>query len=280
MSGIYTLDQILARAHSLPALPQIVLRIMETLGDEGANSDTLADYIGGDPSVAARVLAAANAGSMGTGGRVHSVRQAILLLGVGRVRDITLATAIMDRFASKPPFDAHRLWLHSIGVAICSQEIAHHAGLDPDISYVAGLLHDIGQLLLFMADPDAYSRVLHLKADRDADIIDVERECLGVDHAQAGGALAQLWKLPDTVADAITGHHVSDESEPETEIADVVHVAEVLSHALDLGDSEKNRVPRLSDLSAARVGIEWATFAGNFPRIEARFNRVRTEMGI
>ena len=280
MSALYSLDQVLARAHALPALPQIILRIMETLGDEGANAETLADQIAGDPSVVARLLGAANAGAMGTGGRIHSVRQAIMVLGVGRVRDITMATAVIDRFSSDPPFDAHRLWLHSIGVPICAQEIAKHAELDKDTAYVAGLLHDIGQLLLFGMDSNAYSRALHLKAERDVDIIDVERECLGVDHTAVGGALARLWKLPETVAAAISGHHVSADNEPESEMADVVHIAEVLSHALDLGGSEGNRVPRLSDLSTARMGIEWRRFAENFPRIEARFDRVRIELGL
>jgi putative nucleotidyltransferase with HDIG domain len=211
---------------------------------------------------------------------VHSVRQAILLLGVGRVRDITMATAVIDRFAAEPPFDAQRLWQHSIGVAICAQEIAQHAGLDVDTAYIAGLLHDIGQLLLFGIDSSAYSHALQVMNERDVEISEAERECLGVDHAQVGGALARLWKLPEVVAEAITTHHASAESDPETEMGDAIHVAEILSHALDLGAADGNRVPYLSDISVARMGIEWPRFAEKFPRIEARFDRVRIELGL
>lgn len=280
MSAQLSLDQVLSRANALPALPQIVARILEMLGDDEANADTLSKHIVSDPAVVGRLLAAANAGAMGASGRVDSVRQAIMLLGVGRVRDITLATAIIDRFTAAPPFDAHRLWLHSVGVAVCAQFVARRAELDVDVAYTAGLLHDIGQLLLFAVAPAAYAETLHLRTVRDIDIIDAEREFMGVDHALAGAELARLWKLPEAVAEAIAGHHVSDGNQPENEMADAVHVAEVLSHALDLGGGADARVPDLSDLSCARMGIDWPQFAEHFPLIEARFASARITLGL
>lgn len=280
MSAPYTLEQVLARADALPALPDIVARILEMLGDEETNAETLSHHIVSDPAVVARLLAAANAGAIGASGRVDSVRQAIMLLGVSRVRDITLATAIIDRFGAAPPFDAKRLWLHSVGVAICAQEVAGLAGLDADVAYTAGLMHDIGQLLLFAFDAEVYSDVLRLKVKRDIDIVEAERECLGVDHAHVGGELARLWKLPEAVADAIAGHHASDAEGPENEMADAVHVAEVLAHALDLGGGADSRVPNLSELSCARMGIDWRQFAEHFPRIEARFAGARIALGL
>jgi putative nucleotidyltransferase with HDIG domain len=276
----YTIEGVLAKANALPALPQIVTRILDMLGDEDANVEALSTHIISDPAVAARLLAAANAGALGVTSRVDSVRQAIILLGVNRVRNITLATAIMDRFGAAPPFDARRLWLHSVGVAVCAQEVARGAGLDVDVAYTAGLLHDIGQLLLFTIDPLIYAGVLSLQAERDIDIVDAERECLGVDHAHVGGELARLWKLPEAVADAIAAHHAAEGAEPENELADAVHVAEVLGHALDLVGGANERVPYLSDLSCARMGIDWRQFAENFPLIEARFAGARITLGL
>jgi putative nucleotidyltransferase with HDIG domain len=280
VSPPYTIEQVLAKATALPALPKIVARILDMLGDEEVNVEVLSSHIVSDPAVVAPLLAAANAGALGVTGRVDSVRQAIILLGVSRVRDITLATAIIDRFSATPPFDAKRLWLHSLGVAICAQEVARSAGLDVDVAYTAGLLHDVGQLLLFVADPMAYAGVLSLQGERDIDIVDAEREYLGVDHAHVGGELARLWKLPEAVADAIAAHHISADHEPENEMADAVHVAEVLSHALNLGGGDKARVPRLSDLSCARMGIDWRQFAAHFPVIEARFIGARITLGL
>lgn len=275
MSAFISLEDVMARADVLPALPEIVSQILDMLENEEAHSETLSRHIASDPAVAARLLAAANAGALGSSGGVDSVRQAIMLLGVGRVRDITLTTAIIDRFSIAPPFDAHRLWLHSVGVAICAQEVARGAGLNGDVAYTAGLLHDVGQILLFVVDPEAYACTLRLGAERDMPLVDAEREYLGLDHAHVGGELARLWKMPQAVADAIAGHHASSESPPENEIADAVHVAEVLSHALNLDGTTGTSVPDLSDLSCARMGIDWHQFAAQFPRIEARLASAR-----
>jgi putative nucleotidyltransferase with HDIG domain len=277
---LLTLAQVLAQADKLPALPQIVARILDMLGDEEANVDILSTHIVSDPAVVGRLLAAANSGALGASGHVESVRQAIMLLGISRVRDITLATAIIDRFKAVPPFDARKLWLHSVGVAICGQEVARSAGLSVDVAYTAGLLHDVGQLLLVAVDPERYAEVLTRRTERDIDIVDAEREYLGVDHAHVGGELARHWKLPEAVADAIAAHHAAAGNEPENEMADAVHVAEVLSHALNLGGSEGARVPNLSDLSCARMGIDWRQFAARFPVIEARFVGARITLGL
>jgi len=273
-----SLEQLLTQADVLPTLPQVVHRILHALANERADTDTLVDHVAGDPAVVARVLAAANASAVGAG-HVDSIRQAILLLGLDRVRTITLATAIIDRFRPTSHYDAQHLWLHSVGVAVCSQAVAQHAELDADMAYAAGLLHDIGQLLLFTVVPQHYEAVLRLKRERDICIVDAEREVLGIDHALVGGALAKHWRLPLPIVDAIAAHHAG-ETVPDTEIGDAVHVGEVLSHGLDLGASPNDLVPDLSELACARVGINWREFSSHFAEIEARFAVARLVLGL
>lgn len=284
--ALLSLDQVMARADLLPALPQVVIRILNDLADERANVESLSEHIASDPAVVARLLAAANSAAVGAGQSIVSVRQAMMLLGIARVRAIVMSTAVLDRFKSVVAFDSQRLWRHSVGVAICAHQIATHAALDADAAFTAGLLHDIGQLLLFGIDPTSYGEAMQLRRREDIDVIEAERRCLGLDHAQVGGQLARLWNLPKTVADAIAGHHASDDFPPENEMADAVHVAEVLSHALDLGacPGEENppstRVPSLSGLACVRMGIEWREFAAYFPLIEARFDAARLTLGL
>lgn len=286
MAAHYTMDQVLSHAEKLPALPQIVFRILQDLADESANVESLAEHIVSDPAVVARLLAAANSASTGQAQRVTSVRQAMMMLGVARVRNIVATTAIIERYSTLSSFDSQRLWRHSLGVAICAQYVAEYAGLNPDIAYVAGLLHDIGQLLLYAVDSHAYGEVVALRKVRELEICKAELDVLGVEHAGVGGALARLWKLPNEVADAITGHHATDDNPPQTEMGDVVHIAEVLSHALELGvdacteGGDGFRVPVLSELSCARMGIEWSEFAKVFPQIEARFDGARLTLGM
>lgn len=284
MAAVRSLDDILAHADKLPAFPQIVFLILDELADDSANVDTLATHIVSDPAVVARLLAAANAASVAPGQRVATVQQALMLLGIERVRNIVTTTAIIDRYSTTRGCDSALMWRHSVGVALCAQQIARHSGLDPDIAYTAGLLHDIGQLLLYAVDSHAYGKVLDLQREKDLDLIDAERELIGFDHAQIGGALAKHWRLPPDIADAITGHHASDDCPPETEMADAIHVAEVLSEALEFGVDTLNcgnwtpRVSPLSELACARMGIEWGRFAEHFPLLEARFDAARLSL--
>lgn len=277
--ALLTMDDIMAKVSRLPAMPQIVTRILETLNDENANIESLTDMVASDPAVAVRLLAASNSGLFG-GHRVSSLRQAMILLGVGRVRQITVATAVIDRFRVSLPFDSRRLWRHSIAVGICAQDIARFADIDPEVAYMAGLLHDIGQLLMFVCDPLAYAEVMRESATGDRSIVDYERARFGMDHAKVGGELAKRWNLPYEIIDAISSHHDICADRSEAELSDVVSVAEALAHALDLGETGTNRVPTLCELASARLGIDWREFADHFPAIEARFDGAVMTLGL
>lgn len=277
--GTLTINDVMARVTALPALPQIVNRILESLNDERANIESLSEIVAGDPAVSVRLLAAANSGVFG-GHKIASLRQAMMLLGIGRVRQITVATAIIERFHTPLPFDSRRLWRHSVAVALCAQEIAINAGLDAETAYMAGLLHDIGQLLLFVTDPYGYADVLRELGSGDEAIVSCEREHFGLDHAEVGRELAARWNLPSAIALAIGGHHDLGNECPPTALVDVVHVAEALAHALDLGRVENNRVPELCDLACARMGIEWRDFLPRFAVLEARYEGALLTLGL
>jgi putative nucleotidyltransferase with HDIG domain len=286
MTMLLTMDQVLTHTDKLPALPQIVFRILKDLADESANVESLAEHIVSDPAVVARLLAAANSASASPGQRVTSVRQAMIMLGVARVRSIVTTTAIIERYSMLTSFDSQRLWRHSLGVAICAQHVAQHAGLNADIAYIAGLLHDIGQLLLYAIDPHRYGEVMALRKADDIEICEAELRLFGVEHSAVGGELARVWNLPNEVADAIIGHQATDDHPPQTEMGDAVHIAEVLSHALELGsdpctsEDDRPRVPALTEIACARMGIEWHEFAKEFPLIEARFDGARLTLGL
>ncbi len=273
------IDDVMAKVPSLPALPQIVSRILESLNDESINLDSLGDTITSDPAVAVRLLAAANSGIFG-GQHVSSLRQAMMLLGVGRVKQVIVATAIIDRYKTPLPFDAVRMWRHSLGVAICAQDIARHAGVNPEAAYIAGLLHDIGQLLLFAVDSHRYAEVMHKYGEGERDLVTLEIEMLGLDHAQVGGELAKRWNLPKDIVEAIARHHLVDVNPPNSELADVVHVASGLTYALDLASGPNNRVPPLCDYASARMGLDWDQFATHFAGIEARFDGALLTLGL
>jgi len=274
-----SLAELSSHAEALPSLPEVVNHLMRSLGDERADVDTLAQHINSDPAIVARLLAAANSAASGLSTRIYSAKQAFLVLGADRVTSIVLASALSYRYDTRSSgFDTRLLWRHSLGVASCAQVLAEAIGIDPDLAFTGGLLHDIGQLLMFIASPLNYVQALELHHQSELSLIAAERSLFGYDHAAAGGELAQWWKLPSEIVDAIAAHHEPDEL--GSEIGNLIHVSEVLSHALDLGEQPNNQVPELSELACANLGLSWPKLAPHFAEIEARYDGLRIALGL
>ncbi len=274
-----SLDELPSHAKALPSLPEAVNYLMRSLGDDGADVDTLAHHINSDPAIVARLLAAANSVACGVSTRIYSAKQAFIVLGADRVVSIVLASALAYRYDTlRSGFDARLLWRHSLGVASCARVVAEQTGINPELAFTGGLLHDIGQILMHVASPLNYVQALELSHASDIPLIAAERSIFGYDHAAAGRALALTWKLPGDIVEAIAAHHEPDEV--GSEIGNLIHVSEVLSHALDLGEQPNNRVPELSDLACAELGLAWPKLAGHFAEIEARYDGFRIALGI
>lgn len=273
------LDELAAHAEALPSLPEVVNYLLHSLDDESADVDTLAHHINSDPAIVARLLAAANSVANGLPTKIYSAKQAFLVLGADRVIRIILASSLTYRYDVRASgFDARLLWRHSLGVATCARFLAEQIGTNPDMAFTGGLLHDVGQLLMYTACPTGYVHTLDLRHREDCPLVTAERSVFGYDHTQAGMALATTWNLPTEIADAIGAHHEPDDL--GSEIGNLVHVSEALSHALDLGEQPSNRVPDLSELACANLGLSWPKLAGQFAEIEARHNGIQAALGL
>ena len=274
-----SLQELPAHALKLPSLPEVVNYLTRSLSDEKADADTISHHINSDPAIVARLLAAANSAASGLTTRILSTRQAFLVLGVDRIVNIILASALAYRYDIRHSgFDARLLWRHSLGVATCARVIAEQTGSDPDLAFTSGLLHDIGQLLMYITNPACYLQTIERHQRDDISLPEAERAVYGYDHADAGKALAIAWNLPHEIIDAIAAHHNPDET--SSEIGNLIHVSEVLSHALDLGEQPNNRVPDLSELACAQQGLSWQTLTKHFAEIEARYDGIRIALGI
>ncbi len=274
-----SLDSLPTHAETLPSLPEVVNYLIRALGDDSANLDTLAHHINSDPAIVARLLAAANSAGSGLSKRVASASQAFLLLGADRIATIVLASALIYRYdAHTSGFSARVLWQHSLGVATCARVLAEQTGIDPDLAFTSGLLHDIGQLLMYTASPAHFLAALDQHQHEDIPLFVAERTVFGYDHCDAGSILATSWKLPTDIVDAIAAHHEPDEF--GSEMGNLVHISECLSHALDLGELQSNQVPELSDVACASLGVSWPKLAAHFAEIEARFDDFRVTLGV
>lgn len=235
----------------LPTLPAVVSALGRRFNAPDVSAAEIADLLGHDQALTARVLRLANSAFYAPREPVRSPQQAVVLLGLSTVRAITLKASVFTAF---PIAEARPFWLHSLGTACAARAIARLAGLTPaDDAFVMGLLHDIGKLAMAEHVPEAYALV-RARVSRDGGLIrDAEIAELGCDHAAVGGFLCSHWSLPIEFRTAISGHHDLDRADgPHQAWAACLHLADILARALLVGNGGDHAMPRL-DHRALRI---------------------------
>jgi putative nucleotidyltransferase with HDIG domain len=265
----YGLDDIEEVAHRLPPFPTVIVRILDLLRDERSSLEVLVRLVRNDPVISGNVLAMANHIR-----RFHAQSDlsdpftAASLIGINRLRR-AVATVGMNRFFSTE-IGGDFFFRHSLAVAITSHEIGLMTDVDPAEAYIAGILHDVGQLCFHVLDEGAFSKAYQL-ASVDGRLLEREAEIFGADHCEVGAKLAQHWNLPDDIVSAIREHH-SDTS-ATSNLQAVICLGETLARALDLPHSAKNRVLRINEPAMELLGIKWDSpeMIDCFGRCQARF---------
>ena len=267
-----TRDEVVERSSMLPGFPPVITAILATIDDPEANFKVLVDHIQHDPVITARVLSLANAAATRTRRQsaVHDIFTATSLIGMGSVREMAVISSIADFVA--PAGMSASFWQHSIAVGVCSEELSLHTAAPASASsaLIAGLLHDVGQLWLYRFNAEAFRTACNRALSRSVGIEDTEREQFGVDHTTIGSWLAEHWSLPANIRAAIHHHHAPDTALAEP-LVPLVHIAEVLSNALDLTGREENHVVAISAAACHKLGLGWsADVRPLFGRMEAR----------
>ena len=252
-----TLDEVVASVGQLPALPAVVDELIRAFENEAVGVDELAGGVAKDQALAARVLRVANSPFYGVQQKVASIHDAIVVLGFRAVGSLVMAASVTGYFspAEQSTFDLAGFWRHSIGAALCAKALARRTGLDAESGFTAGLLHDIGRLMLVTTHSMHYAKVLAWREEHDCLIHRAERHVLGFDHAQAGEILARRWRFPPDIVRAVAQHHAPAAADARS-LADVAHVANILAHALDLGGEAQAMVPPLDPGAWRRLGLD------------------------
>ncbi len=275
MGHLISKQRVLDTRDDLPAFPRVVLQILQTLDNPDASMNLLARQVEADAVIAARVLSLCNSAAHSAQGRapVSDVFTALSLVGLARVREAAITLQLANFMRDMAPVAAQESsWSHSLSSAVCGVELAHHSRTEVsvDASLIACLMHDVGQLWLLRFEPEELKICLDAAAQRSMEIDVIEREHFGVDHGTIGSWLAQAWGLSSSICKAIQHHHTPRLGLPEPLVA-IVHVSEVLSHALNLSHARSSQVRWISEECCALLGLEWGDEAQNlFGRIEAR----------
>ncbi len=253
-----TLEELLSDVSSVPSLPMLYSRLDETINHPRSSISDIAKVLSEDQGLAARILKLANSPLFGYFSKIDTITQAVTIIGIQQVRDLALAISVIGLFKGLPEdlITMERFWRHSIGAALAARVLAtSQRETNLERFFVAGILHDIGRLVLFTQLPDVSREIIDIANNEQRCLYEVERQRLGFDHADVGGALLRRWKLPLRVAEPVEFHHRCNRSEQFPRESAILHCADLLAHALELDESGNNTVPPLTSGSWERLAI-------------------------
>ncbi|MDD2699990.1 MAG: HDOD domain-containing protein [Sideroxydans sp.] len=218
MNALPPMRQAMERIGSLPPIPQVAQRILSLKINTDEGERTLLKLIEQDPPILAKVIGLANSPLFGTSRKILNLHDAAAILGSKRIKMVALSFAMMTAMARKSVghLDMHKLWQHSLSVALTMDTLAHHMprALRPSDEeiYLSGLLHDIGFMVLDYLDP-ALSDAFHARLAREpgCTVEQIEAEMLETSHGELGAELARHWDLPESIATVLHYHHTPDD---------------------------------------------------------------------
>lgn len=227
---------VISNIRSLPTPPIVFHQIQKVTNDDNASATRVAAVLAEDPAMSVKVLKLTNSAFYGLAREVDSVKQAVVIVGMEAIKNLVLSSSVLDMFKGKDIDQGYqdRFWRHSLATACCSRLLARkfraRAIIDGDTAFSAGLLHDIGKLIICCFLTDEY-KLLKLAREKDTTTADhlLENQTLGFNHAVIGGYLAVQWKLPQTLADSISYHHEPQDCETGNAVPYLIHLANFLA---------------------------------------------------
>jgi len=227
-----TMMKKLERIEDLPTLPTILFEVNRLLEDINTSAKKLGETIGKDQSMVVNILKLVNSAFYGFRSKVSDISSAVVLLGFNTVRNSVISVSIIKAFSGKNDlegFDITEFWKHSIAVAVTSKRLAEKCRVEaPDNCFVAGLLHDIGKLVLSQYFQDLFTKVWITAQKENLTFYEAEKMEISVQHPMIGSFLAKRWQFPDHLVDAVKCHHAVRKSVSNYELLLIVYVADII----------------------------------------------------
>jgi putative nucleotidyltransferase with HDIG domain len=235
---------------SLPTLPTVVSKMIQLVDNPKTSASSLARLIYTDQALTARILKLANSAYYGFPREISTVNMAIVVLGFNTVKEMGLSLSVFEFFkdgSSDSAFDISRFWQHSIGCGSAARMLARRLNYHlTGEAFVAGLLHDIGKVILRQYLPKEFLSIIDRVSRNNSDLDQAELDVVGTSHAQVGAWLAEKWNLPRIIVDGIAFHHEPWEAREDKIIVAIVNVANYLCHLSQIGNSGR-LTPRKPD---------------------------------
>lgn len=236
------IHELVKRDDKVASLPGIYYELQEVMNDPDSVFSDYAYIIRNDTSLSARLLGIVNSAFFGFPARIETISHAISIIGMDQLNDLAFSTIVMSHFNDIPRdlINMHDFWEHSVACGLGARIIAFHQNVpNPERFFVAGMLHDIGRLVLFMQAPDQAKEAMELNAANGLGLHVAERETMGFDHADVGGLLLKIWGLPETHQTTTTFHHRPLDAPFSRFETAAVHMADIIANTLQLGGNQE-----------------------------------------
>jgi HD-like signal output (HDOD) protein len=256
-----TPERLVAGITDLVTLPDVALRIAGMVDDPTSSAADIGREISQDAALTARLLRVANSPAFGQHGKIATISRAITVLGVRQVRDLTVGLTAIRSFdgIGNELVTMESFWRHSVLCAVAAGRIAdRRERVRDDTSFVAGLLHDIGQLVLFNRASALERQALLMSVDSadDRGLFLYEREVIGFDHGAVGLALARNWALPRSLQECIEFHHEPQRAQAHALEVATVHVANSVAVLAEIGSVDLTDAPPISAAALRAVNLD------------------------
>jgi len=276
--------QSLGGLHSIKSLqtqPAVIARITRMLQNPATNAEELGLAIKTDQGLVSRVLKLVNSAFYGFPGKIGSISHAVVLLGFSTVKNIVLTASVLDIFKTNSGglFNSRAVWKHSLACGVSAQCLARAVGYEfQEECFVAGLLHDIGKVVLFQLAPNDFSRVVECAEKTKTLFYDTECKILGINHQEIGGMLIEQWRLPAKILGAVSSHHnpAAPAENDDPKLTAIVHCADIFARALGYGNGGDKKIPMIDDIAWDTLNLDGVNLERLFDTIGSEWEKAET----
>lgn len=242
----------------LPVFPATHAEILKLARSDNATSEALADQIKMDPGMLATILKLVNSAYYGLRKKVDSLKVAVSLLGFEEIANLVMSAQVFQNFSgskNKLGLDMKGFWRHSVGTGFVARSIAKKIQAESESAFLAGMLHDLGKVVLDKFFPEFYAQVMAKVRQGEVSVYSAEEELLGLTHAEVGGQLALEWKFAENLQNSILYHHKPDDARRYQRLVALVHLADVICRTLQFGSGGDVLIPKIDPAVLDRFSL-------------------------
>jgi putative nucleotidyltransferase with HDIG domain len=274
-----SIEALIAESNNLISFPAVVSQFNNAINSESYELEELGAILQLDPILTARLLQLANSAYFGTAVPAETVKDAIFRLGVKQTRDLVYGISAKNAFdgVTNTLVSNEEFWKHCLICAISAQTIAKTVKIhSPDTLFTAGLLHDIGDLILFTLEPEGSTEALKVNVDDydGSDQSSAEISIFGFDHAEIGGKLAQQWGFPEVLRTCIANHHKPSEEHDFSQQVAVISVANTIAALIEVDCHDLSQGDSIDESTWALLGADESIIEGCFNAVQEEYDEM------